>query len=73
MVKLLATFSVPTPRVNAFAVFVLLLERAAGAVFLIAVSPVIAASAGIISLLSRRSPFIAHQRVGEALDTAIRH
>jgi exopolysaccharide production protein ExoY len=42
------------------------MERTAGAVFLIAASPVIAASAGIISLLSRRSPFIAHQRVGEA-------
>ncbi len=45
--------------------FVLVMERAAGAVFLVAASPVIAASAGIISLLSRRSPFIAHQRVGE--------
>lgn len=46
--------------------FVDVMERGAGAVFLIAASPVIAASAGIISLLSRRSPFIAHQRVGEA-------
>ena len=46
--------------------FVDVMERAAGAVFLIAASPVIAASAGIISVLSRRSPFIAHQRVGEA-------
>ncbi len=46
--------------------FVDAIERAAGAVFLVAASPVIAASAGIISLLSRRSPFIAHQRVGEA-------
>jgi exopolysaccharide production protein ExoY len=42
------------------------MERAAGSVFLIAASPVIAAAAGVISLLSRRSPFIAHQRVGEA-------
>jgi len=42
------------------------MERAAGAVFLVAASPVIAASAGIVSILSRRSPFIAHQRVGEA-------
>jgi exopolysaccharide production protein ExoY len=42
------------------------MERAAGAVFLLGASPVIAASAGVISLLSRRSPFIAHQRVGEA-------
>jgi exopolysaccharide production protein ExoY len=42
------------------------MERAAGAAFLVAASPVIAVSAGIISLLSRRSPFIAHQRVGEA-------
>jgi len=41
------------------------LERAAGAVFLAAASPVIAASALTIALLSRRSPFIAHQRVGE--------
>jgi exopolysaccharide production protein ExoY len=42
------------------------MERAAGAVFLVAASPVIAVSAGIVSMLSRRSPFIAHQRVGEA-------
>ena len=41
------------------------MERAAGAVFLLAASPVIATSAGIVSILSRRSPFIAHQRVGE--------
>jgi exopolysaccharide production protein ExoY len=46
--------------------FLDVMERAAGAAFLIAASPVIAASAGIIALLSRRSPFIAHQRVGEA-------
>jgi exopolysaccharide production protein ExoY len=45
--------------------FVDALERAAGALFLIAASPMIAASAVTISLLSRRSPFIAHQRVGE--------
>lgn len=32
---------------------------------LVAASPAIVASAGIISMLSRRSPFIAHQRVGE--------
>jgi exopolysaccharide production protein ExoY len=42
------------------------MERVAGAVFLVAASPVIAASAGIVAVLSRRSPFIAHQRVGEA-------
>jgi exopolysaccharide production protein ExoY len=41
-------------------------ERAAGAVCFIAALPVIAGSAGIIAILSRRSPFIAHQRVGEA-------
>ena len=41
------------------------MERAVGAMFLIAASPAIAVSAGIISMLSRRSPFIAHQRVGE--------
>ena len=41
------------------------MERAAGAVFLLAAAPLIAASAGIVSMLSRRSPFIAHQRVGE--------
>lgn len=41
------------------------IERATGVVFLAAASPVIAASAGIVSVLSRRSPFIAHQRVGE--------
>jgi exopolysaccharide production protein ExoY len=40
-------------------------DRAAGAAFLIAASPVIALSAGIVAVLSRRSPFIAHQRVGE--------
>lgn len=37
--------------------------------FLAAASPVIAVSAGIISILSRRSPFIAHQRVGEGGET----
>jgi exopolysaccharide production protein ExoY len=42
------------------------MERVAGAVFLVAASPVIAASAGIVAMLSRRSPFIAHKRVGEA-------
>lgn len=42
------------------------MERAAGVFFLVAATPVIAVSAGIISVLSRRSPFIAHQRVGEA-------
>ncbi len=45
--------------------FVDAVERAAGALILIAASPVIAASAVTISILSRRSPFIAHQRVGE--------
>jgi exopolysaccharide production protein ExoY len=41
------------------------MERAAGTLFLLAAAPVIAVSAGIVSVLSRRSPFIAHQRVGE--------
>jgi exopolysaccharide production protein ExoY len=45
--------------------FLDVMDRAAGAAFLVAASPLIAASAGIIALLSRRSPFIAHQRVGE--------
>ena len=45
------------------------MERAAGAGFLLAASPVIAASAAIVSILSRRSPFIAHQRVGEGGET----
>jgi exopolysaccharide production protein ExoY len=41
------------------------MERAAGAACLIAASPVIAGTAIAVSMLSRRSPFIAHQRVGE--------
>jgi exopolysaccharide production protein ExoY len=41
-------------------------ERAAGVAFLIAASPLIAASGAIVAVLSRRSPFIAHQRVGHA-------
>jgi exopolysaccharide production protein ExoY len=41
------------------------MERAVGAAFLAAASPVIVASAITISMLSRRSPFIAHRRVGE--------
>src|ERR1700733_14949162 len=45
--------------------FLDVMDRAAGGAFLVAASPLIAASAGIIALLSRRSPFIAHQRVGE--------
>jgi lipopolysaccharide/colanic/teichoic acid biosynthesis glycosyltransferase len=45
------------------------MERGAAAVFLAAASPVIAASAGIVSMLSGRSPFIAHQRVGEGGET----
>ena len=40
-------------------------ERLAGALFLAAASPAIAASAAAIWALSRRSPFIAHQRVGQ--------
>jgi lipopolysaccharide/colanic/teichoic acid biosynthesis glycosyltransferase len=40
-------------------------ERAGGAVLLVAAGPVIAASAVAVATLSRRSPFIAHQRVGE--------
>ena len=41
------------------------MERVTGAGFLLAATPVIAASAAVVSILSRRSPFIAHQRVGE--------
>ena len=41
------------------------LERVAGASLLLLASPVIAASAIAVSALSRRSPFIAHLRVGE--------
>jgi exopolysaccharide production protein ExoY len=40
-------------------------EKTAGAVLLAAACPVIAVSGIAIFLLSRRSPFIAHQRVGE--------
>jgi exopolysaccharide production protein ExoY len=40
-------------------------ERAAGAVLLAVACPAIGVSAVAISLLSRRSPFIAHLRVGE--------
>jgi exopolysaccharide production protein ExoY len=39
-------------------------ERIASAALLIAVSPVIAVSAAMVSLLSRRAPLIAHRRVG---------
>ena len=53
---------VRAPRAQGFADT---MERAAGAAFLIAASPAIAASAIAISMLSRRSPFIAHRRVGE--------
>lgn len=42
-----------------------MMERAAGVALLIAAGPVIAASAAAIAMLSRRSPFIAHRRVGE--------
>jgi exopolysaccharide production protein ExoY len=41
------------------------MERATGAALLVVASPVIAASAVAVTMLSRRSPFIAHQRVGE--------
>jgi exopolysaccharide production protein ExoY len=41
-----------------------LLERMAGAAFLAAASPAITLSALTISILSRKSPFIAHLRVG---------
>ncbi len=41
-------------------------ERAFGVLFLIAACPVIGISAVVVSVLSRRSPFIAHQRVGKA-------
>ena len=39
-------------------------ERAAGCVLLALAAPAIAVSAGIVTLLSRRSPFVAHLRVG---------
>ena len=42
------------------------IERAAGAAFLFVASPLIAASGAIVAMLSRRSPFIAHHRVGQA-------
>lgn len=45
--------------------FVEMMERAAGAAILAVASPVIAASAVTVTMLSRRSPFIAHQRIGE--------
>jgi lipopolysaccharide/colanic/teichoic acid biosynthesis glycosyltransferase len=41
------------------------MERAAGALFLISAGPLIGISAMAVSILSRRSPFIAHQRVGQ--------
>lgn len=41
------------------------LEQAAGAVFLAAATPVITVSSALIFVLSRRTPFIAHLRVGE--------
>jgi len=46
-------FSIPEP-----------LERGAGVLLLALASPVIAASAVTVAVLSRRSPFIAHLRVG---------
>jgi exopolysaccharide production protein ExoY len=39
-------------------------ERVASAVLLAAISPVLGASAVAVSLLSRRSPLIAHRRIG---------
>ncbi|MGH9666250.1 MAG: sugar transferase [Bryobacteraceae bacterium] len=39
-------------------------ERAAGCVLLLAAAPAIAASALLVFALSRRSPFVAHRRVG---------
>jgi exopolysaccharide production protein ExoY len=60
--------SVPSPeiiRATRIPGFVEVLERAVGAGILLAASPVIAGSALLVSVLSRRSPFIAHQRVGE--------
>jgi len=54
-----------TISVSGSSVLVNVMERAAGAVFLIAAGPVIAATGVAISILSRRSPFIAHQRVGD--------
>ena len=39
-------------------------ERTAGFLLLIAAGPIIATSALVVSALSRRSPFVAHRRVG---------
>ncbi|MBV8817105.1 MAG: sugar transferase [Acidobacteriaceae bacterium] len=41
-------------------------ERSAGAVCLVLAAPVLAGSAAVIALLSGRSPFIAHRRVGQS-------
>ena len=54
--------TISTPRASSFLDTI---ERSVGVVLLAAASPVIAVSAGIVCVLSRRSPFIAHQRVGE--------
>jgi exopolysaccharide production protein ExoY len=54
-----------TTSVSSSSAFMNVMERAAGAVFLIAAVPVIVATGVTVSLLSRRSPFIAHRRVGE--------
>jgi exopolysaccharide production protein ExoY len=49
---------------SAFWVFVNLLERIAATVTLLALLPLLLAIAVCICLLSRRSPFVAHRRVG---------
>ena len=41
-----------------------LAERVASAILLLAVSPLIAVSAAVVAALARRTPFIAHRRVG---------
>jgi lipopolysaccharide/colanic/teichoic acid biosynthesis glycosyltransferase len=45
--------------------FVDAMDRAAGAAFLVVASPLILVCGAIVTALSRRSPFIAHQRIGQ--------
>ncbi|MEI9811461.1 MAG: sugar transferase [Acidobacteriota bacterium] len=46
-----------------------LLERAAAALALVAVSPVLAGLMGTVRVLSRRAPLVAHRRVGQFGET----
>ena len=45
--------------------FIRLLERAAAALFLVLLSPLMVLTAAAIALLSRRSPLVAHLRIGQ--------